>query len=89
MAKQYREYPYRWVVLALFCTATFVNGIPYETFIPQAKELVAIYGVSDTIISLTATIFMLMHPIFSLLASQCTRAHTHLNSFLFFQVIVK
>ena len=47
-----------------------MNGLPYETVIPIAKDITKIYGgVSSTVISLTATIYMLMHPLFSFPAS--------------------
>lgn len=79
--KDYKEYGYRWIVMITFFLAILVNGIPYETCIPIAKLVIFflliyfqihnIYGVSDSVISLTATLYMFMHPIFTFLASAC------------------
>jgi FLVCR family feline leukemia virus subgroup C receptor-related protein len=67
----YIEYPYKWVILTIFYLTSFLNGIPYETCVPISKELNYIYGINDSLISFSATGYMLMHPIFSFPASKC------------------
>ncbi|CAD8076178.1 unnamed protein product [Paramecium sonneborni] len=67
--KSYQQYAYRWVILICFLSVVFINGIAYQTFIPNAKQFIELYDVSEQIITLSGTIYLIMQPLFTFFAS--------------------
>ncbi|CAD8060431.1 unnamed protein product [Paramecium primaurelia] len=67
--KSYQQYAYRWIILICFLSVVFINGIAYQTFIPNAKQFIELYDVSEQIITLSGTIFLIMQPLFTFFAS--------------------
>ncbi|CAD8166231.1 unnamed protein product [Paramecium octaurelia] len=67
--KSYQQYAYRWIILICFLGVVFINGIAYQTFIPNAKQFIELYDVSEQIITLSGTIFLIMQPLFTFFAS--------------------
>ena len=74
----YKMFPYRYIVFLCYLAAVMINGIPYETFVPISEDVYPfliinkiglIYGVSASEITLTASLYMFMHPTFTFIAS--------------------
>ncbi|CAD8067678.1 unnamed protein product [Paramecium primaurelia] len=68
-SKIYSQYNYRWIILTCYLLVVFINGISYQTFIPNAKQFVQLYDVDEQIITLTGTIYLIMQPLFTFFAS--------------------
>ncbi|CAD8074754.1 unnamed protein product [Paramecium sonneborni] len=59
-SKIYSQYKYRWIILMCYLIVVFINGIGYQTFIPNAKQFVQLYDLDEQIITLTGTIYLIM-----------------------------
>ncbi|CAK77267.1 unnamed protein product (macronuclear) [Paramecium tetraurelia] len=68
-SKIYSQHTYRWIILTCYLVVVFINGISYQTFIPNAKQFVQLYNVDEQIITLTGTIYLIMQPVFTFFAS--------------------
>ncbi|CAD8157072.1 unnamed protein product [Paramecium pentaurelia] len=65
----YRLYQKRFAILFLFTMAELCNTAVYATCNPIAVELSYIYGEDTSIITLSATLYLFMHPLFTFPAS--------------------
>ncbi|CAD8136529.1 unnamed protein product [Paramecium octaurelia] len=63
-------YQYRWIIVFFYIIAVFVNNIPGEIYVSVSNELIAIYDTSETLVTMAATSYMIMHPILSIPCSQ-------------------
>lgn len=59
----------RWVVLFFFAMSELLNTVVYPVCNPIAPEVGRIYGESAGVVTLTATLFLFMHPAFTFPAS--------------------
>jgi cyanate permease len=66
---EFKVYPYRWVVLAVFMAVVLVNQLAWITFAPITGVAAAYYGVSDLSIGLLSMSFMLVFIFVSIPAS--------------------
>jgi cyanate permease len=66
---EFKVYPYRWVVLAVFMAVVLVNQLAWITFAPITGVAAQYYGVSDLSIGLLSMSFMLVFIFVSIPAS--------------------
>jgi cyanate permease len=66
---EFKVYPYRWVVLAVFMAVVLVNQLAWITFAPITGVAAGYYGVSDLSIGLLSMSFMLVFIFVSIPAS--------------------
>ena len=62
-------YAMRWVIIFFFAMGELCNTFLYSTFTPIATDLTDIYDKKAWIVTLAASLYMLMHPIFTFPAS--------------------
>lgn len=67
--KEFRVYPYRWVVLLAFLLNLTATNVMWITFAPITGAAAQFYGVSDMSIGLLSMIFMVTFIVFSIPAS--------------------
>lgn len=58
-------------IIIFFYLAVLINGIPFEICAPIATSLSNIYSVSDSIVTLSSTSYLLMHPLLSFQCAHC------------------
>lgn len=66
---EFKVYPYRWVVLAVFMAVVLVNQLAWITFAPITGVAAQYYGVSDLSIGLLSMSFMIVYIFVSIPAS--------------------
>lgn len=59
-------YQYRWIILCFYIISVFVNNIPGEIYVSVSNELIEIYDTLETLVTMSSTSYMLMHPILSI-----------------------
>jgi cyanate permease len=68
-ATQFRVYPYRWIVLAVFLLVLTANNAMWITFAPITGLAAQFFGVSDLSVGFLSMIFMITFIVFSIPAS--------------------
>ena len=61
IAKDYKEYPYRIAIVAIFCILTFVNGACWVIVSPISVPVGKAYGQSDAVVSIIPMCFMFVY----------------------------
>ncbi|KAL4430217.1 hypothetical protein ABPG74_014776 [Tetrahymena malaccensis] len=56
--EQFRDYPYRWCIVVLFCFPNMMNGIEFITFSPISSQVQKAYDQSQFVVSLTSLVSM-------------------------------
>ncbi|CAD8065070.1 unnamed protein product [Paramecium sonneborni] len=69
MEQGYKLYQKRFIILFLFTMAELCNTAMYATCNPIAVELSNIYNESTSVVTLSATLYLFMHPLFTFPAS--------------------
>ncbi|EAS01074.2 MFS transporter (macronuclear) [Tetrahymena thermophila SB210] len=58
---QFRDYPYRWFLVFLFCLPNMMNGIGWITFSPISTQVEQAYDQSQFVITMTSMSYMFFY----------------------------
>lgn len=61
MDSEYKEYPYRFVIVLLFCLPSFINGMCWVVLSPISTKVAKSYDVSDSLVTLVPMLYMIVY----------------------------
>ena len=66
-----KVYPWRWVILAVFCACNFTNAALWICYAPISSQSAEFFDVSNSAVNMLSLVFMILYFPGSLLCSYC------------------